>query len=270
MANGSRERDGFKLPPMTHGRPRGISLAICAAALIAGTAALAVGESTHWTYEGLDGPSRWGSLDKKYQSCARGKAQSPIAISDAIAIKSDLPPIDFHYKSSALKIIDNGHTIQVNYEPGSFITIGPRQYGLVQFHFHRPSEEELNGRRYDMVAHLVHQDGEGRLAVVAVLLTAGRANSLISSLWQHLPKAKGTEIAANVKIDLADLLPPNLAYYSYAGSLTTPPCSEGVTWFVLRDPVSVSADQIARFAELYSMNARPVQPLNARRVRATP
>ncbi len=255
---------------MSRTQSRSAPLAVCAATLIIGSVALAVGDGAHWSYEGPSGPSQWGSLDKSYQSCALGQAQSPIAISDAMAIKSDLPPIDFHYKSSALKIIDNGHTIQVNYEPGSFITIGPRQYALVQFHFHRPSEEELNGRHYDMVAHLVHQDGAGGLAVVAVLLTAGRANSLISSLWQHLPKAKGTEIAANVKIDLADLLPPNLAYYSYAGSLTTPPCSEGVTWFVLRDPMSVSADQIARFAALYSMNARPVQPLNARQVRATP
>lgn len=245
--------------------------AVCAAALSVGAVALAVGDGRHWSYQGPSGPSRWGSLDKEYQSCALGKAQSPIAISDSMAIKSHLPPIDFHYKSSALKIIDNGHTIQVTYEPGSFITIGPRQYALVQFHFHRPSEEELNGRHYDMVAHLVHQDGEGRLAVVAVLLTEGRANSLISLLWEHLPKAKETEAVANgVKIDLADLLPPNLAYYTYVGSLTTPPCSEGVTWFVLRDPMSVSADQIARFAQLYPLNARPVQPVNSRQIRATP
>jgi carbonic anhydrase len=245
-------------------------LAVCGAALLVASVAVAVGDSSHWDYEGLSGPGKWGSLDKKYRSCTSGKAQSPIALSDTTAVKSDLPPLDFHYKSTALKIIDNGHTIQVDYEPGSFISIGQQQYSLVQFHFHRPSEEELNGRHYDMVAHLVHRNGAGKLAVVAVLLTAGRANSLISLLWEHLPKAKETETTANLKIDLADLLPPNLAYYTYRGSLTTPPCSEGVTWFVLRDPTSVSADQIARFSKLYPMNARPVQPINGRQVRATP
>ena len=245
-------------------------MAACGASLLVASVAVAVGDSSHWDYEGLSGPGQWGSLDKKYRSCTRGRAQSPIALSDATAIKSDLPPLDFHYKSTALKIIDNGHTIQVDYEPGSFISIGPQQYSLVQFHFHKPSEEELNGRHYDMVAHLVHQDSAGRLAVVAVLLAAGRANSLISLLWEHLPKAKETETTANLKIDLADLLPPNLAYYTYRGSLTTPPCSEGVTWFVLRDPMSVSQDQIDRFSKLYPMNARPVQPLNGRQVRATP
>lgn len=246
--------------------------AVAASVLLASTlGSVAIGAGAHWNYTGPSGPGRWGSLDQSYRSCALGKAQSPIAISDAMAIKADLPPINFHYQSSGLRIVDNGHTIQVNYEPGSFITIGPRQYELVQFHFHRPSEEELNGRRYDMVAHLVHRDAEGRLAVVAVLLTAGRANALIRLLWQHLPKAKETEtVTSAVRIDLADLLPPNLAYYTYTGSLTTPPCSEGVAWFVLRDPVSLSADQIARFAELYAMNARPLQPLNARQVRATP
>jgi carbonic anhydrase len=245
-------------------------LAVCAASLsLLASVAVAVGDSAHWDYEGSSGPSKWGSLDQKYRSCALGRAQSPIAISDATAVKMDLPPIEFHYQSSTLKIIDNGHTIQVNYEPGSFITVGPRQYALVQFHFHRPSEEELNGRHYDMVAHLVHQDGEGRLAVVAVLLTAGRANSLISSLWEHLPMVKQTETRANLKINLADLLPPNLAYYTYHGSLTTPPCSEGVTWFVLRDPTSISSNQIDRFSKLYSMNARPLQPPNARQVTTT-
>lgn len=249
---------------------RRASLAACSASLLIASVAVAVGDSSHWSYEGPSGPGEWGSLSTQYRSCALGKTQSPIAISDATAIKSDLPPIDFHYKSSALQIIDNGHTIQVNYEPGSYISVGPEQYSLVQFHFHRPSEEELNGRHYDMVAHLVHQDGAGRLAVVAVLLTAGRANSLISLLWEHLPKAKETETRASLKIDLADLLPANLAYYMYRGSLTTPPCSEGVTWFVLRDPMSVSAEQIDRFSNRYPMNARPVQPLNGRQVRTTP
>ena len=254
---------------MLRSRPRVSRFAVCAVALILASSPLAIGVSTHWSYEGASGPGTWGSLDKKYRSCAQGKAQSPIAISDASAIRTELPPIEFHYKSSPLKIIDNGHTIQIAYEPGSFITVGHRQYALVQFHFHRPSEEQVDGRRYEMVAHLVHQDAKGRLAVVAVLLTAGSANRLIGLLWSDLPKTQETETVANLKIDLSDLLPTNRAYYAYPGSLTTPPCSEGVSWYVLRDAVSVSADQIARFAARYSMNARPLQPLNGRQVRTT-
>jgi len=254
---------------MLRSRPRLSRFAVCTASLVLASSALAVGLSTHWSYEGASGPGTWGSLNKSYRSCALGKAQSPIAISDASAIKADLPPIEFHYQSSPLKIIDNGHTIQINYEPGSFITVGQRQYALVQFHFHRPSEEQVDGRHYAMAAHLVHQDAKGRLAVVAVLLTAGRANRLIGLLWNNLPKAEETETVANLKIDLSDLLPTNRAYYTYQGSLTTPPCSEGVSWYVLREPVSVSTDQIARFAARYSMNARPLQPRNGRPIRAT-
>jgi carbonic anhydrase len=140
----------------------------------------------------------------------------------------------------------------------------------VQFHFHKPNEEKLNGKTYDMVAHLVHRDQGGKLAVVAVLLAAGSASPLIKTLWDNLPKEKETEtVVDRVKINVADLLPTNKAYYTFAGSLTTPPCSEGVTWFVLKSPALISTDDIARFAKSYPMNARPVQPLNGREVRAS-
>ena len=199
-----------------------------------------------------------------------GKTQSPIDIRDSVAKKTDLPVINFDYRPSTLKIIDNGHTIQINYGPGSFITVGSKQYELVQFHFHKPSEEQVNGKRFDMVAHLVHKDRDGKLAVVAVLLATGAANPLIQNLWDNLPKEKESEIVVDaVKINVADLLPQNKAYYTFAGSLTTPPCSEGVTWFVLKNPTSISTDQIARFAKSYPMNARPVQALNGREVRAS-
>jgi carbonic anhydrase len=233
-------------------------------------ALLGAEEHSHWSYSGSTGPAKWGTLEHDYGSCALGKVQSPIDIRDDDVRKADLPAIDFEYKPSKLSIIDNGHTIQVNYARGSFITVNGRRYELVQFHFHKPSEEEINDKAYDMVAHLVHRDTEGKLAVVAVLLTSGRANPLIDTLWSHLPQDRNTEHAVDaVNINAADLLSESGAYYTFAGSLTTPPCTEGVTWFVLRSPQSVSEAQVARFAAVYPMNARPVQPLNGRVIQAS-
>ena len=168
-----------------------------------------------------------------------------------------------------MRIIDNGHTIQVNYDPGSSISVGGKQYALVQFHFHKPSEERINGKAYDMVAHLVHKDRDGNLGVVAVLMRKGEDHPFIKTLWDHLPKEKEKEsVAGAVKINVGELLPENKAYYTFAGSLTTPPCTEGVRWFVLKSAAQVSAAEIARFARVYPMNARPVQPLNGRVIQA--
>ncbi len=248
--------------------PRGfVAVAVTASLLMLGSASFAAEGSPHWSYTGPTGPVNWGTLEKEYSTCALGKTQSPIDIRDDVAKKTDLPAINFDYKASTLKIIDNGHTIQINYAPGSFITVGGKQYELVQFHFHKPSEEKLNGKSYAMVAHLVHKDRDGKLAVVAVLLAQGGGNPFIKTLWDNLPKEKEIETAVGtVKINVANLLPKNKAYYTFAGSLTTPPCSEDVTWFVLKNPTSISADEIARFAKSYPMNARPVQPLNGREV----
>ena len=247
-----------------------IAVAVTASLSTLGSAPVAAQHSPHWSYSGPTGPAKWATLDKEYSSCALGKYESPIDIRDAVAKKTDLPAINFDYQPSPLKIIDNGHTIQINYAPGSVITVGGKQYELVQFHFHKPSEEKLNGKSYDMVAHLVHKDKDGKLAVVAVLLAKGGANPLIQTLWDNLPKQKESEtVVEAVKINVADLLPKNKAYYTFAGSLTTPPCSEGVTWFVLKHSTPISAAEIARFAKSYPMNARPVQPLNGREVRAS-
>jgi carbonic anhydrase len=227
-------------------------------------------EGAQWSYAGATGPAKWGALEKGFAECKLGQVQSPIDIPDASARKGDLPPMLFNYKPSPLNIIDNGHTIQVNYAPGSFVTVEGKRYELVQFHFHKPSEEKIDGKSYDMVAHLVHQGPGGKLAVVAVLLDAGKENRLIKTLWDNLPKEKGKEnIVDALKINAVDLLPQSKGYYTFAGSLTTPPCSEDVTWFVLKTPVQVSADEIARFARSYPMNARPVQPLNGRDIQAT-
>jgi carbonic anhydrase len=222
----------------------------------------------HWTYEGEHGPAHWGALDTKFETCQVGKHQSPIDIRGAKA--ADLPAIQFAYQPSPLKVIDNGHTVQVTCAPGSFITVGGEKYELQQFHFHHPAEEKVNGKSYPMVAHLVHKNTEGRLAVVAVLLREGDANSVIGEIWKYLPAEEGKESAPDgVSVDATRLLPSNRGYYTFTGSLTTPPCSEGVTWFVLKTPAQISKGQVATFAKKYPHNARPVQPLNGRDVQAT-
>ncbi|HVS25601.1 MAG TPA: carbonic anhydrase family protein [Gammaproteobacteria bacterium] len=245
-----------------------VALIVIGTVLTPGFAALAA--HGHWSYTGHTGPAYWGTLEQDYQTCALGRTQSPIDIRDAGVHKSDLPAIEFHYQPSKLKIIDNGHTVQVNYAPGSSISVGGKRYELQQFHFHKPSEEKLDGKSYDMVAHLVHKDADGKLAVVAVLLAkADAGNPLIKTLWDNLPSKKEVESAVDaVTIDATDLLPTNRSYYTFSGSLTTPPCSEGVTWFVLRSPTAISGDEVARFAKSYPLNARPAQPLNGREVKA--
>jgi carbonic anhydrase len=221
-----------------------------------------------WDYGEAQGPSHWGDLKPEFAPCKNGHQQSPIDIRSPQ--KADLPPIQFDYKPSPLHIIDNGHTVMINYLPGSFISVGEKKYELKQFHFHRPSEEKINGRAYEMVVHLVHQDEEGKLAVVAVLLQRGEDNPLVHELWNDLPKEKEKEeLLDSVQIDVARMLPADRGYYTFPGSLTTPPCSENVTWFVLKHPVTVSAAEIQQFSKLYRHDARPTQPLYDRVVLET-
>lgn len=224
--------------------------------------------SHHWEYQGKDGPENWGELDSAYSSCSMGRTQSPIDIRGAK--KSDLPALKFDYQLVPLSIVNNGHTIQVNYAAGSSLTVGDKGYTLKQFHFHHPSEEHVNGQGFDMVVHLVHSDGEGHLAVVAVLLQRGAPSAFIDTVWKNIPEEKEkTADVPSVVLNVKDLLPTNHGYYAFAGSLTTPPCSEGVKWFVLKTPVSLSASQLATFAELYPMNARPIQAANDREILQT-
>jgi carbonic anhydrase len=222
-------------------------------------------EHSHWTYEGKTGPEAWAKLDPEWSACA-GKRQSPIDIRDSVRL--DLDNIKFDYKPSPLKIVDNGHTVQVIYVPGSSITVNGEQFNMVQFHFHRPAEERVNGRTFDMVAHLVHKNKEGKLAVVAVLMQAAGENPFIRTLWTHLPLDTGVEVSVpTVSIDLNQFLPRSRGYFAFSGSLTTPPCTEGVLWIVLRSPIQVSRQQISVFAKLYKNNARPVQSANGRLIK---
>lgn len=232
------------------------------AALLAGTA-FAADTPAHWSYEGAHGPRHWGGMQADYSACKLGHQQSPIDI--RATKKEALPPLEFAYQPSPLKIIDNGHTIQVNVDGGSSITIGGQTYELKQFHFHRPSEEKIDGKSYEMVAHMVHKSAEGKLAVVGVLFTQGTESAFVQKIWDNLPTETGKEITvAGTTFNPIDLLPAKRSYYNFSGSLTTPPCSEGVNWFVLNTPVEVSRAQYARFGAMYPMNARPTQQVNGR------
>ncbi len=220
----------------------------------------------HWSYSGAAGAANWHKISPDYALCGQGQRQSPIDIKDGVRV--NLEGIKFDYKPSALKVINNGHTIQVAYDPGSTISVGGTTFELVQFHFHRPAEERVNGRPFDMVAHLVHKSKDGALAVVAVLMMAGDENPFIKSLWNHLPLDVGMdETPAGVTVDATQLLPKIRGYFTYMGSLTTPPCSEGVRWIVMRTPVQVSRTQVNTFGRLYENNARPIQPAHARLVK---
>ena len=226
--------------------------------------ALAANEAHHWSYSGKEGPAHWGA------TCKTGKLQSPIDISTAAAKVENLPALSFDYRPAPLHIIDNGHSVQVNVEPGSSLTVGDHRYALEQFHFHNPSEEAIDGRHTAMVVHFVHRDAKGDVAVVAVLLKAGTDNPLFDKLWRNVPPQKGREATLHgMTVSPAQLLPVNRCYFTYEGSLTTPPCTQGVRWFVLRTPSTIGLNQILAFGRLYKMNARPVQPLNGRTVTAT-
>jgi carbonic anhydrase len=219
----------------------------------------------HWSYQGEGGPGAWAQLKSEFATCASGKRQSPIDIRDGMRLQ--LEPVQFNYQPSALRVIDNGHTVQVNVGEGNSIEVMGRRFELLQFHFHRPSEERIDGKQFDMVAHLVHKNAEGRLAVVAVLLNRGAAQPLIQTVWNNLPLEKGEEQAVRQSIDLNALLPAERQYFTYMGSLTTPPCTEGVLWMVMKTPVQVSTEQINIFSRLYPMNARPLQSAGGRMIK---
>ena len=222
----------------------------------------------HWDYANSAdgaGPESWGRMKPEFAKCSSGTRQSPIDIRDGI--KVNLDPVQFDYKPSTFRVLDNGHTVQVNVGPGNSIDVAGRRYDLLQFHFHRPSEERINGRQFDMVAHLVHKDIDGRLAVVAVLLDRGSAHPLVQTVWNNLPLEKNTEVAASTALDMTNLLPADRRYFTYMGSLTTPPCSEGVLWMVMQQPVPIAVDQVNVFSRLYPMNARPIQQASGRLIK---
>ena len=221
-----------------------------------------------WSYEGEGGPGHWAQLKPEFSVCAKGQRQSPIAIEDSDTLKGPAEAITFNYVPSSGTVTNNGHTVEVQLTGDNSLSVRGQTYKLVQFHFHHPAEERINSRVYPMVAHLVHRNDAGQLAVLAVLLEEGPANPLIQKVWTHMPlDVKDSVPLPADLIHVGELLPRDQRYYQYIGSLTTPPCTEGVLWLILKQPVSLSADQLRLFGQLYPNNTRPVQSLNGRPVR---
>lgn len=246
---------------------RRVLKALAASALMgcpACAAAAGGGGAARWSYAGATGPRHWGRLDPSFAACAAGDRQSPV----------DLPPgaaaepgrLEIAWRAFPLEVENTGHTIQANAAAGSFMMLEGRRFELEQFHFHHPGEHTVGGAGHPMEAHFVHRAAEGDLGVVGAFLAEGAANPVVAALWEDLPAPGGRRRGAG-PVDPAGLLPARRAYFRYEGSLTTPPCSEIVSWVVMMDPVAVSRRQIDAFARVYPSNARPVQPLNGRPVR---
>ncbi|WP_454724638.1 MULTISPECIES: carbonic anhydrase [Cupriavidus] len=244
-----------------------LAAALCALLTApAASLALAAPHETPWSYSGRTGAEHWGELDTRFRDC-RGEAQSPVDLGGAREQEAGPDTMAFAYGGSPAELVNNGHTIQVNLRDAGTARIGGTPYRLRQFHFHTPSETTFDGKAYPLAAHLVHEDAGGRLAVVAVLFRLGARNAALEPVFSALPAHKGGKrtLAA---LDPSALLPAARGYYAYMGSLTTPPCSEGVRWQVLKTPLEVSAAQLEAFRALYPMNARPAQPRNGREIRS--
>lgn len=234
----------------------GITLLACATAF--------AGSEIHWTYSGEEGPDNWAGLSPDFAAC-NGQNQSPIDLRGFI--DADLMPVDFDYQPGGNQALNNGHTVQLNYASGSSVAVDGIRFDLEQFHFHTPSENQINGKSYPMEAHFVHADSDGNLAVVAVMFVEGEDNETLATIMSYMPKNSGDKISLPSPVAATGLMPSNRDYYRFNGSLTTPPCSEGVRWLVMKDPVSASKQQIQIFAKtMHGPNNRPVQPTNARPV----
>lgn len=219
----------------------------------------------HWGYEGEAGPQNWGKLDAKFALCASGKNQSPVDLKGFI--EADLKPLKLDYKAGIGDILNNGHTVQINYAPGSSLAVDGRAFELKQFHFHSPSENKVTGKQFPLEGHLVHADKDGNLAVVAVMFQEGARNALLTRLWEKMPNKAGEKSALPTGLSVAQLLPKKRDYYRFDGSLTTPPCSEGVRWFVVKKPATASKAQIEQFSKAVGVaNNRPIPATNARTI----
>lgn len=219
----------------------------------------------HWDYEGESGPEHWGGLSAEFTACSEGRNQSPVDLVAGFHV--ELPELIFNYHGTPLRETNTGHTIQLTVVPGMFLEIpeAERKVELQQGHFHSPSEHTVDGRHYPMEIHLVHNDGSGFLTVVGVMVEEGEENPMLNRIWAFMPERVGETTEAPVSVLEAGVLPPTREYFTYNGSLTTPPCTEGVEWIVLRHSLTASAEQIARFKERVGPSTnRPVQPHNAR------
>jgi carbonic anhydrase len=235
-----------------------------------GVAAIASAQtSAPWSYQGKTGPLVWGKLDPAYQACSKGHEQSPLDIRGAHLNKA-LGSIEFHYIAGQVTLKNDGHTIVAHVNPGSYIVAGGVRYELVEFYFHHPGEQAVRGKLSDMDVHLLHRSADGKLAVVAVRLMEepGNPNAVLAALWPHLPKTAGATEKVEEMVSAGGLLPADRGYWTYTGSLTAPPCTEGVRWFVLEQELSLSRDQLRAFAALFRMNTRGLQEGHGRRIEA--
>lgn len=221
----------------------------------------------HWDYEGETGPEHWSEMDKN--DCG-GNAQSPV---DIVETEKDgaLKPIDFHYnqKTKIHDVINNGHTIQFDFEPGDYVVINGNQYELKQFHFHEPAEHTIKGVRYPLVIHMVHKSKEGKFAVVAIMAQEDKkSNETFEFLDKYLPTKANDTVKVNDDFNINNVLPKNRTYYTYTGSLTTPPCTEGVQWFIFKNQIDVSIKMIKDLKKIMPVNNfRSVQELNGRKIK---
>ena len=240
------------------------------AALFLGTAAMAAAQNTaNWTYEGRTGPLRWGKLDPAYKACSDGHEQSPIDIRGAHLDKA-LQPIEFHYIAGPITLENNGRGIVGHVDPGSYIVAGGVRYNLVEFDFRHPGEETVKGKLSDMSVQLVHKSADGKMAILAVRLIENQnfPNAILATLWPHLPRTTGKSEKIADMINPGGLLPADRGYWTYMGSLTTPPCTEGVRWFVFVEQVTLSRDQLRAFQAIYKMNTREMQDPHGRKIEA--
>lgn len=220
-------------------------------------------ENAHWGYTGHNTPDKWGSLSEKYRECGAGLNQSPINITHSL--HANLPPLFPSYKSGSIDIFDNGHTVQVNMATGSNLVIDDITFELKQFHFHAPSENRIDGKAYPLEGHFVNVDKDGNIAVIGIMFEEGEENKALAKFWDKLPAKEGEVHKLELSNIANELLPKDKHYYRFNGSLTTPPCTEGVRWFVFKEPLSISKEQVAAFHEImHGDNNRPIQPIDAR------
>ena len=233
---------------------------------IAILSSFAFASSVNWSYEGHTGPKYWGDLNKKFLMCKIGKNQSPIDINKKDLIKACLKPLKLEYNSKAKYVVNNGHTIKVSINNGAYLYVDGKKFELKQFHFHTPSENTVEGKNYPMEAHLVHISKNGEIAVIGVMFKVGKENKALKKFQNSLCKTVGKEKTIKAYLNPSELLPKNRDYYRFSGSLTTPPCTEGVRWYVYKEPVEMSKEQLKIFSDIMGKNNRPTQPINARKV----
>jgi len=236
---------------------------LAAVTLLSGIATANEHGTSKWGYTGHNSPESWGQLSEKYHQCSDGLNQSPINITHSISDPNHAP-LNLDYKKGSTEVINNGHSIQVNVEPGDTLVVDGKTFELKQFHFHSPSENHINGKAFPLEAHFVHLDKDGNIAVVAVMFVEGAKNKDLAKIWKVMPKTEG-KVPLKIKDIAANLIPAKQHYYRFNGSLTTPPCTEGVRWFVIEKPLSISKEQIETFQHImHHPNNRPIQPLDAR------